>query len=229
MAGALKSHGRRPGRPGGHHAAQHAPVRHRLLRRPVAGRRRRHGQPAVHAAGTGNSAERQRRDAPHRAGRPATRASSRSRPETQLKHVIVTGLGEYMPVPLRWLFPVVGATWWAKCRPGPTCTAGRSCCGHAPVPGTGSGGRQGRSGRPRSTPAAPRAFPKGAMLTHFNLYANCVQIAAWLVGVHATATFRVAGRAALLPRLRPDDGAQLHHLRRRHHDSACPGSKSTTC
>ncbi len=50
MAGALEALGVGTGRPGGHHAAQHAPVRHRLLRRPVARRRRRHGQPAVHAA-----------------------------------------------------------------------------------------------------------------------------------------------------------------------------------
>ncbi len=57
-------------------------------------------------------------------------------------------------------------------------------------------------------PAAPPACPKGAMLTHANLTANCAAVARALAQ-RPLGTGTRAGRAAVLPRLRHDRGAEL--------------------
>lgn len=101
------------------------------------------------------------------------------RPKTQLKHVIVTGLGEYMPVPLRWLFPVVRRDMVGKIPPGADVHRWAELLRHAPVQEPVPVDAKQDLAVLQYT-GGTTGIPKGAMLTHFNLYANCVQISAWL-------------------------------------------------
>lgn len=107
---------------------------------------------------------------------------------TSLRHVVLTSLNEYMPVPIRWLFPLVArkrgmaanvpadadvVRWPELLRYAPVVEP-------APVAATKDLAVLQYTGGTTGT-------PKGAMLTHFNLYANCVQISAWLSKVQGRA------------------------------------------
>lgn len=107
---------------------------------------------------------------------------------TSLQHVVLTSLNEYMPVPIRWLFPLVArkrgmaanvpadadvVRWPELLRYAPVVEP-------APVAATKDLAVLQYTGGTTGT-------PKGAMLTHFNLYANCVQISAWLSKVQGRA------------------------------------------
>ena len=69
--------------------------------------------------------------------------------------------------------------------------------------------------------------PKGAMLTHANVYINCQQGAAWATNLEPRQGAR-AGGAAVLPRLRHDGGDELRARRRAPRSSSCRASCSTT-
>ena len=101
------------------------------------------------------------------------------RPRTQLKHVIVTGIGDYMPAPLRWLFPIVKRDLVGKIPPGADVQRWADMLRHHPVPEPAAVDAKEDLAVLQYT-GGTTGIPKGAMLTHFNLYANCVQISAWL-------------------------------------------------
>ncbi|MFS8665642.1 MAG: long-chain fatty acid--CoA ligase, partial [Limnochordales bacterium] len=102
-------------------------------------------------------------------------------PDTALERIIVTGLQEYLPFPLNLLFPLQAKRQGqsTKVPAAPHVTRWRELLDHEPA------------GEPAPVTAkedlaalqytgGTTGTPKGAMLTHFNLYANCMQIAAWL-------------------------------------------------
>lgn len=101
------------------------------------------------------------------------------RSNTALKHVIVTGLGEYMPVPLRWLFPIVRRDMVGKIPPGADVHRWADLLRHKPITEPASVAAKEDLAVLQYT-GGTTGTPKGAMLTHFNLYANCVQISVWL-------------------------------------------------
>ncbi|HEY8417385.1 MAG TPA: long-chain fatty acid--CoA ligase [Limnochordales bacterium] len=115
------------------------------------------------------------------------------RADTAVERIVVTALQEYLPFPLNWLFPLQLRRQGQAVRvpAEPHITRWQDLLAHAPA------------GEP--APVSPKedlaalqytggttGTPKGAMLTHFNLYANCVQIAAWLSEFKED-SFRVLG------------------------------------
>ncbi|MBO8142736.1 MAG: long-chain fatty acid--CoA ligase [Firmicutes bacterium] len=102
-------------------------------------------------------------------------------PDTALARAVVTAIAEYLPFPLRWLYPL------RLRRQGQAVT----------VPSSPAVIRWADllASEPAGDPAPVNArtdvallqytggttgVPKGAMLSHYNLIANCVQISAWL-------------------------------------------------
>jgi len=103
------------------------------------------------------------------------------RADTAIERIVVTGLQEYLPFPLNWLLPLQLRRQGQAVRvpDASHITRWQGLLSHPPA------------GKPAPVSAkedlaalqytgGTTGTPKGAMLTHFNLYANCVQIAAWL-------------------------------------------------
>jgi long-chain acyl-CoA synthetase len=98
-----------------------------------------------------------------------------------LTRLIVTGIADYLPFPLNWLYPLKGRLQ-------------KLALGFRPGPGRHSWREMLKPGRPVELPPPPRpedvallqytggttGVPKAAMLTHANLMANVDQINAWL-------------------------------------------------
>ena len=101
--------------------------------------------------------------------------------ETVLKRIIVCPMAEILPFPKNWLFPIVKRKELATLR-----TDGST------IPFSRLTGNDGRPSPVAIDPAEDVAVlqytggttgvPKGAMLTHANLYANTVQSSLWFVG-----------------------------------------------
>jgi long-chain acyl-CoA synthetase len=100
--------------------------------------------------------------------------------ELDLSHLIVTGLADYLPRPLRWLYPLKARRQGLPCgfRPGPGRHKWRDLLRSSPL-----------TAPPRSAPGdiavlqytgGTTGTPKAAVLTHGNLLANVAQINAWL-------------------------------------------------
>ena len=103
------------------------------------------------------------------------------RSETAVEKVVVTGLAEYLPFPLNLLFPIQlrrqGQA--VKIPAAPHITRWRDLLAHPPAAAPAAVNAKEDLAALQYT-GGTTGVPKGAMLTHFNLYANCVQIAAWL-------------------------------------------------
>lgn len=115
------------------------------------------------------------------------------RANTQLEHVIIAGLSEYMPAPVRWLFPLVARRRGMTVHIPPDADVHRwaDLLRHAPVGDPAAVSVKDDLAVLQYT-GGTTGIPKGAMLTHYNLYSNCVQISAWLSKFRGR-TFRVLG------------------------------------
>ncbi len=115
--------------------------------------------------------------------------------ELDLAHVFITGLADYLPWPLSWLYPL--KAWWQGLpigfKPGPGRQAWRRLLAAPPL-----------TEPPQPQPddiailqytGGTTGTPKAAILTHRNLMANVAQINAWMQRVRYAAE-RVVG---LLP------------------------------
>lgn len=96
------------------------------------------------------------------------------RPRTQLKHVIVTGIGDYMPAPLRWLFPIVKRDLVGKIPPGADVQRWADMLRHHPVPEPAAVDAKEDLAVLQYT-GGTTGVAKGAMLTHGNLLSNLAQ------------------------------------------------------
>ena len=103
------------------------------------------------------------------------------RRDTALERVVVTGLAEYLPFPLSLVFPLQLRRQGQLVRvpSAPHVTRWSELLRQAPLSEPVPVNAR-EDPRRCSTRGGTTGTPKGAMLTHFNLYANCVQIGAWL-------------------------------------------------
>lgn len=115
------------------------------------------------------------------------------RANTALKHVIITSLSEYMPIPVRWLFPLVAKRRGMTVTIPPDADVRRwsDLLSHAPAGDVAAVSAKEDLAVLQYT-GGTTGTPKGAMLSHHNLYSNCVQISAWLCKFRDR-SFRVLG------------------------------------
>jgi len=101
--------------------------------------------------------------------------------QTSLERVVVTGLAEYLPFPLNLLFPLQLRRQGQRVRIPyePHITRWQHLLQHPPASEPAPVNAREDLAALQYT-GGTTGTPKGAMLTHFNLYANCVQIGAWL-------------------------------------------------
>ncbi|MCG0238938.1 MAG: long-chain fatty acid--CoA ligase [Firmicutes bacterium] len=125
-------------------------------------------------------------------------------PDTQVEHIIVTGLGEYMGLPLRWLYPLKARRQRPRIPYGPRVHRFQALLREPPL-------AERHHRRPDDLAllqytGGTTGLAKGCMLTHRNLVANCWQIRAWLykfrgrraVTIGALPLFHVYGMTAVM-------------------------------